>query len=564
MPKLAAFVYTHRANKTADGRYEGYYDQGPNNWVAWSDLNGNGKMALNEFSYTQNVALMKKVSRLFAWSLQKDLSILMLGPDWVVRRLSARKVTPDGVPVYDWADLQDVVTLHPPDLKGGDGWKKLVYTLPFDLRWQDGSIYSFAQPESVVPLHLPGIDGDGWWASRNWRQTPLRFDVKTGRPAWLKLGRRASGFAQPGQMYFPLNLAGVVDGFVFVPDALNQMWVWTDSGLYIGKLYRDPPSLDADSLHVEETGAYVYKIGGKVYAFAGDHGVSVHQVDLPKLINVDAGPININESMVAAARPWDPDGPIPDKKPVYIARSLFDLAAGKQVRVINVDGNLEQQEWADVPPTTIKMDGQKRAEVRVAFDNKNLYLAYRVQDPNSLHNAGTELPYAPFVSGSYVDFSIGRDWSESQRDKIKEGDMRVIMARITGVTSSDYQMGFWPLKKGGLNPQVISSPAASRQFDDISPVPGLKFAYKITPEGYTLEASVPLQALDIQPTRNSVVGFDTSVGFADKSGRIRTQAIHWAGQSEATVVDRPGSAELKPSTWGTLYFDRSPLVQALH
>ena len=102
------------------------------------------------------------------------------------------------------------------------------------------------------------------------------------------------------------------------------------------------------------------------------------------------------------------------------------------------------------------------------------------------------------------------------------------MARITGVTISDYQMGFWPLKKGGVNPQVISSPAASRQFDDISPVPGLRFAYKITPEGYTLEASVPLQALDIQPTKNPVVGFDSSVGFALSPGS--SPALIWSAK----------------------------------
>jgi hypothetical protein len=37
------------------------------------------------------------------------------------------------------------------------------------------------------------------------------------------------------------------------------------------------------------------------------------------------------------------------------------------------------------------------------------------------------------------------------------------------------------------------------------------------------------------------------------------QAAHWAGQSEAAVVDRPGSAALLPATWGTLVFDRTPL-----
>jgi len=70
---------------------------------------------------------------------------------------------------------------------------------------------------------------------------------------------------------------------------------------------------------------------------------------------------------------------------------------------------------------------------------------------------------------------------------------------------------------------------------------------------------VPLKSLELDPPRNPTVGFDASVGIPDAGGRVRARAAHWAGQSEAAVVDRPGSAALLPSTWGTLVFDRSPL-----
>jgi len=41
---------------------------------------------------------------------------------------------------------------------------------------------------------------------------------------------------------------------------------------------------------------------------------------------------------------------------------------------------------------------------------------------------------------------------------------------------------------------------------------------------------------------------------ANQSGDRRERAMHWAGLSEGVVVDRPGSAELLPRTWGTLNF----------
>ena len=571
-PKLAAFVYTHRAYKTKDGRFEGDYDRGPNNWLAWSDLNGDGKMAAGECVLTENHPLMEKCMRLFGVQLQKDLSVLMICPEnakplkWHVRRLPAKQVLPTGVPVYDWADLQNVVTLDVPDFAGGDGWKNPAlgaFLSAVDLAGD--SIYAFAEPVASVPIKLGGIDGDGWWASRNWRLTPLKFDAKTGKPAWLKLGRRAPGKAKPGEMYHPRGICAAIDGFVFVPDTIAQMHVWTDTGLYVGKVYHDATDgiRDADSIFIELVGAYAYKIDGKVYTCAGDHGVSVHEIALPKLVAVEAGAITVTPEMAAAARPWDPDGPAPGKKPIYIARAICEEREDSQkktmvnTRTIELDGKLD--DWAGVQAAEILLDGKLAASLRMVFDTENLYLAYDVKEPNGLRNAGTELPLCPFVSGGYVDFCIGRDWSTPNRDGNAEGDVRVILARITDGAPADYQMAFWPVRKNGKNSQTISSPAATRSFADIGPLPGLKFAYQIGAEGYTLETAVPLKSLELDPARNSTVGFDASVGFPDAGGRVRARAAHWAGQSEAAVVDRPGSAALLPSTWGTLVFDRSPL-----
>jgi len=568
-PKLAAFVYTHRAYKTKDGRFGGDYDRGPNNWFAWSDLNGDGEMAADECAFTENHPLMEKCSRLFSWQLQKDLSILMICPEnakplkWHMRRLPARQVLPTGVPVYDWADLQDVATLAVPDFAGGDGWKDPRDVFLSGLESTGDSIYAIAEPVAPVPIKLGGIDGDGWWASRNWRQSPMKFDAATGKPAWLKLGRRAPGKAKPGEMYNPRGICGAIDGFVFVPDTIAQMHVWTDTGLYVGKVYHDPNDgiRDADSLFVELVGAYAYKIDGKVYACAGDHGVSVHEIALPKLQKVDAGTMTVTPEMAAAACPWDPDGPAPGKKPVYVARAICeqDPQQKKMVntRTIEIDGKLD--DWAGVQTAEILLDGKPAASLRMVFDAENLYLAYDVKEPNGLRNAGTELALCPFVSGSYVDFCIGRDWSKPNRDGNAEGDVRVILARITGDAPADYQMAFWPVRKNGRKPQTISSPAATRSFADIGPLPGLKFAYHLGAEGYTLETVVPLKSLELDPPRNPTVGFDASVGFSDAGGRARARAAHWAGQSEAVVVDRPGSAALLPSTWGTLVFDRTPL-----
>jgi len=222
-----------------------------------------------------------------------------------------------------------------------------------------------------------------------------------------------------------------------------------------------------------------------------------------------------------------------------------------------IDGKLD--DWAGVTTGEILLDGKHLADFRMVFDGANLYIAWDVKRPGGLRNAGTELPLCPFVSGDYVDFCVGRDWSNPDRGESLEGDLRVILARITGDPPTDYQMAFRPVWKDGRNPQTITSPAATRKFADVSPVQGLQFAYTVTDGGYTLEAQVPLKSIALDPRRNSVIGFDTSIGIADAAGRVRTQTVHWAGQTETAVVDRPGSAALRPPTWGTVTFDRTPL-----
>jgi hypothetical protein len=59
-------------------------------------------------------------------------------------------------------------------------------------------------------------------------------------------------------MYFPHGICAAIDGFVFVPDFLAQMWVWTDTGLYVGKVYHDPHDriMDANSIFIELVGGH--------------------------------------------------------------------------------------------------------------------------------------------------------------------------------------------------------------------------------------------------------------------------------------------------------------------
>ena len=71
---------------------------------------------------------------------------------------------------------------------------------------------------------------------------------------------------------------------------------------------------------------------------------------------------------------------------------------------------------------------------------------------------------------------------------------------------------------------------------------------------YDVEVAIPLAALGLGNPAGKKIGFDLSIGVANAAGDRRERAGHWGGLSEAAVVDRPGSAQLLPHTWGTLIF----------
>ena len=544
--KLAAFINTHRVHKQPDGRFECDYDTGPNNWLTWADLNGDGKMATNECIFTENVAVLKDIKRMQAWELEKDLSVVFLSFDWTIRRLRPRQVLDSGVPVYDWSDVETVVKLREPQLAGGDGVKPVIGVNARTLHADGDGWMTFGQAHATGKLHLGGIDGEGWWASRNWRQTPLLYRAD-GTPNWLKLGRRAPGRAQPGEMYHPFELAGHVDGFVFVPDTLGNVWAWTDTGLYLGRLYNDPPGMNRDSILVELVGSYVYKLAGKLYSFVGDHGVNVHEIKMPPLTPLAAGKVTVTPAMAAAAKPWDPDGPPPGVRPTFVAQDVTG-------RTVKVDAGMDGRKWGGIEPQPILLDGAKIGDLRVMYDAQNLYLFYNVLIHEGFVNTGAELPYSPFSTGAYVDFCLSPQWDKPQHAEARAGDVRVILTKTSNelAGAKDYQMGFWQIRKGGAHPQTITSPAAQCHFDDIASVPNLRWATKNGQHGYTVEVAVPWVSLGIEP--RGTIGFDASIGVANESGIERARAAHWAGETEGRVVDRPGSAELKPATWGTLKF----------
>lgn len=573
-PKPVAMIgYHHLQEKNAEGEWLANYDQsGPNRWMTWADRNGDGKMQPDEIKITENNPKLAPFSRVGGGSLQPDgsVSLSMNGPP---ARLAPREWLPNGAPVFDWSDVEILRADPIPSFLGGDGTKTPGHVSVLGSVTKDGSRYALLDPGVPNGLRLPGIDGEGWWASRNWRKKLAAWNAD-GTLKWA-VGRRAPGRAQPGQMYNPMHLSGTARDCLFVSDALSMTWVWHKDGFYVGRLFPDTGTgvMDDTGIYVELMGNRIHEADGKLYTLVNDTACAVHEVTFATFKPIIAAKVSLSKADAECAKPWHPDGIAPTEKPsVTVCPTPGKVPGAIEVKI---DGEMDGREgWfgfgATKPQNMLVLtDGQALADVRAMYDEKDLYLGYKVSHPGGPANSGSELPYAPFVSGAYVDFSIAPDWSQPQRPDVREGDVRVLVARVREKASAEsvFHQGFWQKKTGGTNPQTITSPAAKVHFDQISTVPGLQAAYKVDPKRddktgnirYTVEVSVPLASLGLKDVAGKTIGFDVSVGTANAAGDTRERAAHWAGLSESRVVDRPGSAELLPRTWGTLVFDRSPL-----
>ena len=342
---------------------------------------------------------------------------------------------PNGAPVYDWSQLKDETPLQAPNLNGGDGWKTVSECFLPMTAGNRRRLLLAGGSEYDQKLKLPGIDGDGWWASRNWRTRLVRFDKQTGRPLWA-VGRRAPGRAEPGEMYYPAALPGVDGDFLFVLDTLGMVWVWHKDGLYVGRLYHDTGAgkMDDQSIYGEVQELRLSDPGtirqaGKLYSLVTAAGPGVHEVSLPKVQRLTGEPVTVTGEQAARARPWDPDGAAPTQRPtcnVYFAAQPPKIEKGFD------DQWMRLPDGQPRPEMLVLLDGQRLGSVRAMYDEKNLYLAYMVRDAVGPLNRGSELPYCPFVSGAYVDFCVAPDWSKPQRDEVRDGDLRVVLARVHG------------------------------------------------------------------------------------------------------------------------------------
>jgi hypothetical protein len=73
---------------------------------------------------------------------------------------------------------------------------------------------------------------------------------------------------------------------------------------------------------------------------------------------------------------------------------------------------------------------------------------------------------------------------------------------------------------------------------------------------YTMEASVPLSTIHLDPTTMGETRGDVGRVMSDQTGTMATSRVYWANKNTNIMADLPSEASLQPNLWGLFKFGK--------
>ena len=378
-------------------------------------------------------------------------------------------------------------------------------------------------------------------------------------------GAQGAPLPKPGQMIGGLSFVGqeeipgvgetfMVNGnkgewYLFTADGLLAATVWND--------YRTPGvvgfsspvakrGMPLDNFTVGEEhfgGGYFRTADGKFYLVAGHNHFSFIELQGLETMKRQESTLTLTKDILAATDLWQ------TRQAVAAATREAPkmLVAAAPPAPVQPDGDLK--EWKPEQFTALA----KRGAFAVSADDKNLYLAWRVDSGQPLRNAGED-PYMLFKTGDSVDLQIGVDAAANPfRPAPVPGDQRLLITLMkgqpVGVLYHHRVPGTKETERIGF-----SSPWRTEYVDRIDRLDPANIGIKPIKGGYAVEAVVPFELLGLKPEPGKSYKIDFGILSADSSGSRTQVRTYWANQNTGLVSDVPGEIMLAPGLWENMGF----------
>jgi len=486
----------------------------------WYDKNGDGEVQADEVTMYEN-------QRYRLTNFNNDLGIQAGSV-----RFSVKEFLPSGVPVYQRTDI--------PVLKDD-----------YFLKLDDGSFYRTGQgavPEAVITpagktLWTYAQEGTGVQPPQNMR--PYRPD------------QVVSQFGIVGHETY-----GELGEFVVIHTNVGAWNIWTRDGHLVGPIFRDRRVFPAKPWTMKEhdkgmvmtdvTSGEEHFSGylcrtrqdNKIYVVAGHNHISILEVlGLDKVKRL-GGDLAIAAETVAKVQEWSSRQ---QKTEVFARAPVVDCYRMRKPPAF--DGKLGGWPGADASFEDAGAMPAPRAEFRLGYDDKYLFLAFRSRNLGPMLNSGTQWDRL-FKTGAAVEVQLGIDPdAPANRQAPVKGDLRLL---LTYVGDKPMAVLYRPVAPGAPAERKwrVTSPVAELTYDDVHIVPNVVMNRSGSSVDYILEAAIPLSELGWTPTQGQRLKMDWGVLVSGPNGSEVLRRLCWANRGTQITADAPSEARLSPQFWG--------------
>jgi len=211
-----------------------------------------------------------------------------------------------------------------------------------------------------------------------------------------------------------------------------------------------------------------------------------------------------------------------------------------------LDGSLAS--WDFSKAVKIEVSPGRGGKALAAYDDKYLYLAYRVADDTPFVNHGAD-PQLLFKTGDLVDVILSTQANADPKRPVGKGDTRILFAPFLGQSIAVVMQ---KVANGGpAAPMMYTSSQLPETLERVVMLKEAKIAVRTTPDGYMLEAAVPLATIGFAPQPGQTYPFDFGILYGDTGGQMTMLRAYWANQDTQINNDTPTEARIQPDNLGT-------------
>jgi hypothetical protein len=499
MKPLLAFFWTYSVKKfigypiTADAKK--YPDLGTYIWV---DRNDDQILQAEEIT----PAPVKQYFRGFS-CVDKDLNI------WHASGAVNRplRFSPDGCPEYDFSK---------PEISSvGPGYVN-----------NDGALYTLgATSTAKIGYGKWSADGKMLWGLKGYSNWPEAISF----PA-----------QQPGKLWGSTAILGEAGEFTGFNTYFGVAHLYTTDGLFVSRILKDVRTvteLDSNIISCENMNGCLVKPKGmeRYFFLGGDQDGRVFEVlGLDTVKRLKGGDYIITED---------------DTNTVTAAFAEYNAKISQAQKLFIVNGKKALETAKPVGKT---IDTKRQFEVKAAYDDKNMYVEYKVISPVKLVN-GIPDPSVIFKGGNLLDIQIAVDSQANPKRKTPvPGDIRILVSRQNGKSVA---VIFRPKVAGFKgDPIILTSPVAKEYFDiiEVSDKISLDYIEDARLSSFNALVTIPLEILGWTPKAGTKVKMDLGYIFGTDGGSKATIRCYWKNNSFSANVlnDVPSESRLEPAEWG--------------